>query len=201
MKASKQTKLKLRKGFVKAPISYRVLMVAQFTEVDMKEIARGLLQATTPDKAKVLLPQPGKPSKWSMRAVSYVGDYNVHSLHYKGLEVAAFWKRQTSEVIPAPSDPVPEGVLENPDDVWVRFDLLYKSARQLTSAVASDLDSLRKDNTRLSAQVEALNRVEEANGLTIKSLQGRIKALEAQTKTKTVKRRTDNGKGTHAKNR
>lgn len=187
MKASKQTRLKLKKGFDKAPISYRVLMVAQFTELDMKEIAKGLIKATTPDKAKVLLPVPGKPSKWSMRMISYVGDYNVQSLHYKGLEVAAFWKRQTSEVIPDPSDPVPEGVVENPDDVWVRFDLLYKSARQLTSAVASDLDSLQKTNTNLGIQVEALNRVIEANDKTIKSLQGRIASLEATKPKKKAK--------------
>lgn len=185
MLASKQTRLKLRKGFDKAPIAYRVLMTTQFTDADMKEIAKGLIKAQSPDKAKELLPQPGKPSKWSMRMVSLVGDYNVQSLHYKGLEVAAYWKRQTSEVIPDPSDPVPEGVLENPDDVWVRFDLLYKSARQLNGAMAGDLDSLQTKNINQDIQIEALNRVIKAKDKTIKSLQGEVASLKA---TRSVKK-------------
>lgn len=197
MVASKQTRLKLRKGFHKAPLSYRVLMVSQFTEKDMKEVAKGLLHAVTPKKAEDLLPRPGKPSSWSVKQISLVGDSNVIALRFKGLEVAAYWRRQTSEVIPAPEDPVPEGVLENADDVWVRFDLLYKSARQLTQAVSQDITDLKGENVRLQTSVDALTQMSSPilqkriknlegtiaeNASTITSLKSKVKALEAKLK-------------------
>lgn len=187
MKASKQTRLKLRKGFHKAPISYRVLMISQFNKEDEKEIAKGLIKATTPVKAEALMPVPGKPSRWSMRLVSFVGNYDVRSLHFKGSEVAVFWKRQTSEVIPDPSDPVPEGVLENPDDVWVRFDLFTKSPRQLLGAIQDDLDNCAKERTRLQIEIDSLQRIKAADSQTIKTLQGQLKALEATRSKKKTK--------------
>jgi len=187
-KASLQTRLKLRKGFDKAPISYRVLMSSNiFNDADKKEIIKGLAFATTPIKAKTLLPQVGKPSKWSIRQISQIGNFDVQSLHFKGLEVAVFWKRQTSEVIPDPSDPVPEGVLENPDDVWVRFDLFVKSARQLTGAVQQELAKLQQEIDLKDLLLKAKDRDLEVNSKTIKALQGRIKTLEL-TQTKKSKR-------------
>lgn len=201
--ASKQTRLKLKKGFHNAPIAYRVLSVATFSPADMKIIAKGLIIATTPERAKALLPKVAGHQfvtpLWQLRMVTFTGNHDVYALLYKGLEVAAFWKRQTSEVIPDPEDPVPEGVLENPDDVWVRFDLLYKSARQLTLAVSDDLTSLRNENIQLKAHVDALNRMSsvslqkkikslegfiETNGTTIKSLQSQVRTLEAKLKRK-----------------
>lgn len=186
MKASKQTRLKLRKGFHKAPISYRVLMVSQFNKEDQKEIAKGLIAAITPEKANELLPRPGKQSKWSMRQVSLVGNFDVRSLHFKGLEVAAFWRRQTSEVIPDPSDPVPEGVLENPDDVWSRMDLFHKSARQMVGVVGEDLKSLQNENIAKDVYIETLKSELLANDKTIKSLQAQ---LQAQQPIKAKKRK------------
>lgn len=162
-------------------------MVSQFNDVDKKEIAKGLIKAITPIKAESLLPVPGKPSKWSMRLVSLVGNYDVRSLHFKGSEVAVFWKRQTSEVIPDPSDPVPEGVLENPDDVWIRFDLFSKSPRQLLGAIQDDLDNCAKERTRLQIEIDSLHRIKEADGQTIKTLQGKLNALEVTKSKKKTK--------------
>ena len=161
--ASKQTRLKLKKGFDKAPISYRVLMVSQFSKEDKDIINKGLIKATTPEKTKELLPKPGSPSKWSIRQISQIGNFDVQSLHYKGSEVAVFWRRQTSEVIPDSSDPVPEGVLEFPDDVWVRFDLFVKSPRQLIGAVQKTLDDLQQELGHKDLLLKAKDRELEAN--------------------------------------
>jgi hypothetical protein len=180
MVASKQTRLKLKKGFHNAPISYKVLMVNQFNAVDLKEIAKGLAHAISPVKAKELLPQPGKRSVWSMRQISLVGNFDVQSLHYKGLEVAVFWRRQLSEVTPDPSDPVPEGVIEHPDDVWVRLDLIGKSARQLMQLMQSEFN----EKNRLQVEVDSLIRINEAHETTIKALQSEIKALKTKPKRK-----------------
>lgn len=182
LKASKQTRLKLRNGYHKAPITYKVLMCTQMNKDDQKEIAKGLALAVTPEKAKALLPVPGKRTNWSLRMVTMTGNYGVQALMYKGLEVAAFWKRQTSEVQPDPSDPVPEGVLENPDDVWARLDLFHKSARQLVGAVAEDLKSLKLENATKDIQIQALERINQANDKTIATLQGQLTALQGKKK-------------------
>jgi bacterioferritin (cytochrome b1) len=146
-------------------------MVAQLTAADHKEIAKGLLKAPTPEKAEVLLPTlPGcKLSKWSMKMVTALGNYGVHALMYKGLEVAVFWKRQTSEVIPDPSDPVPEGVLENPDDVWAVLYLNGKSSRQLVGSVADEIKSLQTDLANQYIQIEAFERIVDASSKSAQS--------------------------------
>ena len=185
LKASRQTKLKLKKGFHNAPITYKVLMNHQFNEEDQKIIARGLVKAITPKAAEQLLPAPGKPSKWTLQqntSVGIIGTYTLCILKYKGLEVAVFWKRQTSEVTPDPSDPVPEGVLESPDDVWARLDLFNKSPRQLVNVVANDLETLQREHVACKIHIEAQARIIEANNKTIASLQGKLSALEAKTK-------------------
>ena len=40
MVASRQTRLKMRKGFVGAPLTYKILMVRQFTDEDTKIITK-----------------------------------------------------------------------------------------------------------------------------------------------------------------
>jgi hypothetical protein len=195
MKASKQTRLKLRNGFHKAPISYRVLMISQFSAIDNKEVSKGLALAITPEKAKELLPRPGKQTKWKLiqnSSVGLCGTYDVQQLLYKGLEVAVFWKRQTSEVIPDPSDPVPEGILENPDDVWARLDLFHKSARQMVGVVGAELNTLRSELASKDAQIQAQKRIKQADDKTIETLQGTISSLEA--KQKKANKENRNGK-------
>lgn len=185
MKAAKQTRIKLRKGYHNAPISYRVLMVSQFNKEDQKIIAKGLLLAVTPEKAAQLLPAPSKPTKWRLvknSSVGLCGTFDVQILYYKGLEVAVFWKRQTSEVIPDPGDPVPEGILESQDDVWARMDLIHKSARQLVGVVGEDLKLMKSELASKDAQIQALQRIKQADDKTIATLQGKLSALEVKTK-------------------
>lgn len=162
MVASKQTRLKMRKGFVAAPMQYRKLMVHQFTDEDVKIISKGLIKASTPAKAKELLPCPGNmKSKWMLRAISHVGTFDVQILQYKGLEVALFFKRQVSVIEPELEDPAPEGCIENDDDIWARMELFGKSPRQLVGSVAQELADKDAQISALQIQLESKDRVEK----------------------------------------
>jgi len=184
MVASRQTRLKMRRGYVKAPLSYTVLMITQFTEKDEKEIMKGLVKATTPEKAKVLLPVPGRKSNWSMKPLMLVGDHNIHLLSFKGAEVSLFFQRKTSVITPEPEDPAPEGVIEHADDVWIRLDLFNKSPRQLVGAVLEDLEEKDREIKRLEIMVDALQASISANEHTMKSLRGQLEATQKKSKTK-----------------
>jgi hypothetical protein len=162
MVASKQTRIKMRRGFVAAPLTYKILMVRQFTDEDTKIITKGLIKALTPQKAKDLLPTPSTPrSKWMLRSVSQVGSFDVQILMYKGLEVALFFKRQTSIITPELEDPTPEGCIEDEDDIWVRMELFGKSPRQLVGSVAKELADKDLEISTLKMALESKDRVEE----------------------------------------
>ena len=189
MRGAVQTKLKIRKGFHNAPIAYKVLQNKQFSPEAEKVIAKFLLAAISPDKARVEMQRLNKLSKYplmnpfSCRQISLVGNFDVQAFFYRGLEIAVFWKRQLSEVIPDPSDPVPEGVIEDPDDVWARLELSIKSPRQLLSAIQSDLNQV----SRLEAECAAKDRIIEANDRTINQLQKQIEAMQATPSRKRKK--------------
>lgn len=184
--ASRQTKLKIKKGFVNAPITYEVLMVHQLKPEDKKIIEKGLALATTPDKAATLVqkPEPGKKCFWTLKMVSLIGTNDIRVLAYKNLEVAVFVKRQTSKVTPEPEDPSPEGVLENAEDVWARVDLFIKSPRQLLKSVQEELEQCRKDLALVEVDKANLKRLHEADERTIKSLQGQLKTAQQPKRKK-----------------
>lgn len=182
MVASKQTRLKMRKGFVAAPLTYKVLMVTQFTDEDMKIISKGLIKAVTPVKARELLPTPQQSkSKWMLRSVSHVGTFDVQILMYKGLEVALYLKRQTSIVTPELGDPAPEGCIESEDDVWARLDLFSKSPRQLVGSVANELAAKDLEITRLHIELESKDRL--GKHYEIIGLRNELKAKEHELDT------------------
>lgn len=194
--ASRQTKLKLRKGFVAAPINYRVLMVTQFTDEDRNIISKGLIVATNPIRAAVLLPKADehlKPqrerSKWSMRALSLVRDFDVQILMYKGVEVALFLKRQTSVVTPEPEDPAPEGVLEDDEDIWARLDLFSKSPRQLVGSVRDELAARNDEIAKLTSYVETLKKALADEARTITSLRTQLANAQTNRSAKTGRKK------------
>lgn len=168
-------------------LQYRKLMVAQFTPQDHKIIAKGLVKATTPSKAEVLLPQPGdnllpreQRSKWSMRSVSLIGNADVWVLLYKGLEVAVFFRRQTSLITPEPGDPIPEGYLQHADDVWARMDLFSKSPRQLVGSVREELAEKDREIQRLTIEVETQSHLLKTQAKQLEQLRRQLKDAQSQ---------------------
>src|ERR1700761_81335 len=66
MRGAVQTKLKIRKGFHNAPIAYKVLQNKQFSPEAEKVIAKFLLAAISPDKARVEMQRLNKLSKYPL---------------------------------------------------------------------------------------------------------------------------------------
>jgi hypothetical protein len=142
-KPMQQTKLKLRKGFHAAPISYKVLMNRQLTDADQKIVNKVLVQCTSPEKCKEVM---AKEPNWTYREISFVQAHPCGLFLYKGLSVILFYHRQVSIVEPMPKDPVPSGVLESEEDIWARLDLFSLSPRERLEALREkDLIIISRD--------------------------------------------------------
>jgi hypothetical protein len=193
--ASKQTRLKLRKGFMAAPLRYKVLMVSQFNDVDSKIIQKGLIQAINPTEANKLLPGPSdrllpsaKRSKWMLRAVSQVGDFDINVLLYRGSPVALYFKRPISIVEPEEGDPAPEGYVEDENDLWVRLDLFSKSPRQLVGSVRGELADKNAEIERLKDEVLTLRSIVGDDVDSYKQMKRELATLKSKPLSKSRKK-------------
>lgn len=115
------------------PIKYRVLLVDQMSKADKIAVAAKVSTLYTGPEAKSssyrqIAPGQFENENWQYEIKDYQGQVGV--LKFKGVEAAVFYKRQVTEIEPLPVDPVPEGVIRDPDDAWVRLDLLGLSARR-----------------------------------------------------------------------
>lgn len=177
MTASKQTRLKLRKGFIKAPIEYRVLTTNQLSIDDLRYVLKTLATVRTFDDAKKLIAHNSK-NKWGL-IVSVMGFATTAAVvKYKGIEVALLYRRLTNIVVPAPEDPVPTGVLENPDDVWVSFLLIGAKDSKLKKLYNEETKEMSRSLAQANAEVSALEQVIKSHEHTIRTLQGRLKIKE-----------------------
>jgi hypothetical protein len=152
---TRQTRLKLRKGFVNAPLTYRVLAVTQLNDKDKKLVTKTLVKVKTEADAKKLV---GVGSKWGYKPLAYQTD-RVGVITYKGIEVAVMYKRITLILEPLPEDPAPEGVLENPEDVWTRFDLFGVSVRQQHKLIRGEVESQEFEHGLLKIELAAKERI------------------------------------------
>lgn len=171
MTSSKQTRLKIRRGFIKVPLSYKVLAINQLSSKDKKVIVKTLVKVTTDVQAKQLL---GIGSKWGWKQV--ISD-RAGIITYKGNEIALMFKRATTVIVPLPADPIPEGTLENPDDIWIRWDLFGMSARQQMKEVRAEVESQETDVKMLQMELDAKDKI-------IASLEQQVKGQQTIIKKK-----------------
>lgn len=181
MPVKRQTKLKLRKGFDKAPITYKVLAVNLFTDTDNKIIAKTLMALNTDKQAQAVVTKIEWHNPWGFSyAVSLKGPERIGILTYKGVEVALFFKRYTVDVVPAPEDPVPEGALENLEDVWIRFDLFGQSIRQQHKTIRNEIITQERElqlcEVALKIETALVGKMEQQ----IKSLQTQLNAKKGK---------------------
>lgn len=174
---SVQTAVKLRKGFIAAPIEYEVLQRISLNEKDKKEVAKTLVKVVKISHALLLAKPDTKKGIFATSPWGFARDlYNerIGVLSYKGVEVAVFYKRLTCVVRPLPEDPVPEGKLSHPDDVWVRLDLYGWSTRQQYKSVREEMDGWETETSLLQVSVNALETTLDAKELEIKSLKTQL---------------------------
>lgn len=118
------TRATKRKTF--SPPKYEVLLWHQLSERDVQFISGAVTLLGTGLEAQALARQD---NFWSYEHMDSLGRAGV--LKYKGVETAVFWKRQSTKIVVQPHDPVPTGILREPDDIWMRYELFGISARQV----------------------------------------------------------------------
>jgi len=136
-------------------------------------------------------------ANWQFQYLDLLGRAAV--LKFKGAEVALFFKRQIAEVEPLPSDPIPEGVIEDPADIWMRIDLLGMSAKQVTSKVGKDKRDLEQQlvlaNQEIAAKQKLLD-LQETEIFNLKKLSEKPDTFEnaSEVRKKGKKSRSTKGK-------
>jgi molecular chaperone GrpE (heat shock protein) len=180
-----QNKERLKRGITSTPIRYKVLQITMLPQHLKIEMMSKLATINTGDQAKQLA---GQPPGWGYRHLDTLGRIGVLSL--RGVEVAVFFKRQMQELEVEDCDPVPEGEIKDPVDVWVRLDVLGLSARQVNARVKQQLNTLLGQSQLNETQLKAKEQIIETQAATIKRLEASLKAAEDEA----TRKRTEPGK-------
>lgn len=151
------------KGYVYEPIRYTVLTASQMESERIEMVTSALKTVTTGPQAMTLPEKPG----WACTAVGFDG--RVYIVSYLGTEIALFFKRQLTEIVPEPGDKIPEGVLQDPKEAWQRLDLLGRSAEKSNFVLTQTqrrleesnhlLESMLKDKDDLNDQLQRKNEI------------------------------------------
>ena len=152
------------------PIKYRVLVAEQLSKADKIEVAAKVATIYTgPEAVEASFtrtnPTQWKNEHWQYEVLDKLG--RVAVLKFRGAEVALFFKRQIQEFEPLPIDPIPEGIIKDPNDAWCRYDLFGLSARQVSARVGKanrDLEEeLRLAEDEIKAKQVLVDKVETEN--------------------------------------
>ncbi len=81
-----------------------------------------------------------------------VGRFGI--LKYHGIEVLGLFKRQTATLVPNDADPVPEKLMREPVDAWVRIDLLNLEDAVVQGGIAKRMTYLMLENEQLRNDLE-----------------------------------------------
>lgn len=135
---------------------YRVLEVDLIKKQDREKVALAARFVNTGPEAEQLAGQEG----FGYRKLDLKGRVGV--LTYKGAEVALLFERRVTEVEPGPVDPVPESTVTDPEQVWVRMDLVELPKR--VRAREGRAEQLQQEVLREQVmRNNALEQVEKAN--------------------------------------
>jgi len=139
-------------------VRYRVLVASQLSATDKDTALAEARVFLTGDQADAMVKAvpvlTSLKSPWSCFTADVLG--NVKILRYKGVDVVLFYKRPVTEIEPFPGDPVPLGVIEDPRDPWVRFELLGPASREVAARSTKERLQLVKEVGALKVAVQAV---------------------------------------------
>lgn len=144
------------KNFAYDKIRYTVLTINQISEDHKDTVAATLKSINTGAQMMTL---PDGVNGWACKVLDHMG--RCYLVSYKGIEVALYYHRQLTEVIPQPGDRVPEGVCQDPSEAWQRLDLIGRSAKQSSVVLANMQRRQEEEISSLKSHVKSL---EELNG-------------------------------------
>jgi len=162
-------------------IKYPVLVASQ-VDAQTREMIRATVKplVSSEDIERLVHHDKGWERGWSMVKLDAAGLGRCVLLLYKGIEAVLFFKRQVNEIAPGPGEPLPENPIKDPADLWQRFDLLGKSAKQENKFLAGRHDQLLVDNKRLQTMVDVKQNLIDQFETTVLGLNTRIEELEGQ---------------------
>jgi hypothetical protein len=140
------------------PVKYRVLVAEQLSKADRTVVAAHVATIYNGPEASLaayhrVTSNTWVNENWQYEILDRLGRVGV--LKYRGAEVALLFKRQIQEVEPLPCDPVPEGIIKDPNDAWQRFDLLGASARQVSARVGKTNRDLEQELRLAEEEIKA----------------------------------------------
>lgn len=149
------------KNWIHAAVKYKFLTV-DLLDPARKEYIRAVLKPlTTAPEAEAMVsqeqidaPAHGRSPEWAYSHLDLLGRVGV--LRHKGVEVALFFKRSTTEIEPGIGEKPPELQIVDPADVWQRLDLLGASARRVNTVLKNHHDKLTQENALLKTQNQIL---------------------------------------------
>jgi molecular chaperone GrpE (heat shock protein) len=173
-----QTKARLR-NMAGTTISYKVLKINQLSKASKLDIATAIASLNTGPQAQELR---GKPPGWGYEVLDTLGRIGV--LRYRGVDVCLFFKRECSEVVLEDCDPVPEGELKDPQDVWTRLDLMGLSARQVNVRIKQHLGATDAMNKLSESELIAKQAIIDQQEKNIKRLEASLTAANEEAARK-----------------
>jgi hypothetical protein len=132
-------------------IRYTVLTASQMPSEREEMVSSTMKTVTSGPEAMTLPENPG----WATTQVGHDG--RVYIISYLGTEVALFFKRQLTEIIPEPGEKVPEGVLQDPKEAWQRLDLLGRSAEKSHFVLTQQHRRIEEANKLLTSRASGLD--------------------------------------------
>jgi hypothetical protein len=191
--------VRYHKGFVYDQLRYSVLTLTQLSEVDKSLVLSTLKTITTAAQAMTLpaiLHKDGNPKNnkrenldlngWACTCIDQLGKCYVLSFH--GIEVALFYKRQLTTIKLNPGDHHPEGCVQDPEDAWMRLDLLGQSAKRSNLVTITTMNQLKDENKLLTTRIKTLEELNDTLEKAESLRQEKIQRLEEAKKKKWRKR-------------
>lgn len=153
MRINPHSAVKFHKGYAYDKVRHTVLTIAQLSD-DMKDSIQAALKAiTTGAEAKTMPLQPG----WSCSVLDMRG--RVLALSYHGIEVALFFQRQLTEIEPQPGQRIPEGVLQDPQEAWMRLDIFGPSAKRANIVMKHMFEQQKEEIKLKNERIETLEQL------------------------------------------
>lgn len=143
------------KGYVYEPIRNTYLTASLLSKDKAAMIAARLKTVTTGPEAMTLPDEPG----WRTTEIGHNG--RLYLVDHCGTEVALFFKRQLTEVMPEPGQKAPEGVLQDPKEAWQRLDLMGRSAEQSNFVLTTAHRRLMEENKLLLERTQDVDDIND----------------------------------------
>lgn len=152
-------------GFVRDKVKHRVLIVELFLERQkavLEKVKAVVKTLTTGDSAREFATRDtyerrliNQEAEWRYDILD-MNRGKAGVLKYHGVEVALYYKREITEVMPGVGEKPPEHPLVDPEDAWQRLDLLGPSAKRANIVLKRYHTMLEEDNKLLKDEIQIL---------------------------------------------